>query len=427
MFALIDCNNFYASCERLFRPDLRNKPIVVLSNNDGCVIARSNEAKALGIAMGEPIFKIRGLIEQHQVQVFSSNYALYGDLSARVMSVIEESWNEVEIYSIDEAFLDLTPMNPNLRESFCIELQKKILKNVGIPTSIGIGQTKTLAKIANHVCKKELKIPVFDVSRQSHWLSRIAVGDVWGVGRQWQKKLMDKGIYTAADLAAMNPHVVKKQFNVVLMRTVMELQGIACGGLEEIEPKQSIMSSKSFGEMQTQFSSIAQAVSSHCARACEKARQQNLVAQRLHVFIRGNPFREDLPYYANGIECRLVNATDDTRVITQIAKLCLKKIFKPGIHYKKVGVMLVDLINKSPLQMDLFHQPSDTMLLKKDKLMGVLDGINSRYGSHTIKLAAEGYSKPWAMRSQMKSPCYTTRWSELPVIVASPRKEYLPR
>ena len=416
MFALIDCNNFYASCERLFRPDLRDKPIVVLSNNDGCVIARSNEAKALGIAMGEPFFKIKALSKQHGIQVFSSNYTLYGDLSQRVMSVIEASWPEVEIYSIDEAFIDLSTMPPAMHDSFCIQLQKTILKSTGIPTSIGIGPTKTLAKIANHVCKKELKIPVFNISEQRHWLGKISVGDVWGVGRQWQKKLMNKGIYTALDLAQLNAHLIKKHYNVVLMRTVMELQGIPCGGLEVSEPKQSIMSSKSFGEMQTQFASLAQAISSHCARACEKARRQNLVAQRLYVFIRGNPFRQDLEQYSNSIECRLVNPTDDTRVITKIAKLCLKKLFKPGIHYKKVGVMLEDLVDKSAIQLDLFHQPNDETLIKKDILMSLFDTINSRFGSHTIKLAAEGYSKPWAMRAQMRSPCYTTRWTELPVV-----------
>lgn len=417
MFALIDCNNFYASCERLFRPDLKDKPIVVLSNNDGCVIARSNEAKALGIAMGEPFFKIKALSKQHGVQVFSSNYTLYGDLSQRVMSVIEASWPEVELYSIDEAFLDLTSMPELMHDAFCTQLQKTILRFTGIPTSIGIGPTKTLAKIANHLCKRELKIPVFNVTAQRHWLAKISVGDVWGIGRQWQKKLMEKGIYTAQDLAQLNAHMIKKQYNVVLMRTVMELQGVPCGGLEEVSLKQSIMSSKSFGDMQTGFSSLAQAISSHCARACEKARSQHLLAQRIYVFIRSNPFRQDIEQYSKSIECRLVNPTDDTRVITKVAKLCLKKLYKPGIQYKKVGVMLDGLISKSTLQLDLFHQPSDETLIKKDTLMSLFDTINTRFGSHTIKLAAEGYSKPWAMRSQMRSPCYTTQWSELPVVV----------
>lgn len=416
MYALIDCNNFYASCERLFRPDLRDKPIIVLSNNDGNVISRSNEAKALGIQMGEPYFKIKGLCKQYKVHTFSSNYTLYGDLSNRVMSVIEEAWNDVEIYSIDEAFLDLRTMPESLHDSFCANLQKKILKATGIPTSIGIGQTKTLAKIANHLCKKELKIPVFNVSNQREWLKKISVGDVWGVGRQWHKKLVQQGIHTAHDLAAMNLHLLKKQFNVVLMRTAMELQGIPCMELQEESLKKSIMSSKSFGDMQTDFLFLAQAISSHCARAYEKLRSQNLVVQYLYVFIRTNPFRQDLPQYSNSIQFKLVNPTDDLRLITRIAKRCLKKIFKPGYHYKKVGVCLEELIPKDPRQLDLFHQPSEESLIKKDQLMQLFDRINFKFGRHTIKLAAEGTSKPWAMRAEMRSPCYTTQWSQLPLI-----------
>jgi len=415
MFALIDCNNFYASCERLFRPDLRNVPVLILSNNDGCVIARSNEAKDLGIKMGEPYFQIKALAKQHKIHVFSSNYTLYGDLSQRVMSVIEAAWPDVEIYSIDEAFLDLRSMPAILHDDFCKDLQKKILKWTGIPTSIGIGPTKTLAKLANHVGKKRLQIPVVNITKQRHWLAQVAIEDIWGVGRQWTKKLMEQGIHTAQDLADLNAPMIKKQFNVILMRTVMELQGIPCAGLEETKPKQSILSSKSFGEMQTHYCSLAQAISSHCARACEKARNQNLLAQRVSVFIRSNPFRHDLPQYSKSIEYRLVNPTADTRVITKVAKLCLKKLFKDGIHYKKVGVMLEDLIDNAHLQLDLFRQPTDNELAKKDQLMSLFDAINARFGSNTIKLAAEGYSKPWKMRSAMRSPCYTTRWSELAV------------
>lgn len=416
MFALIDCNNFYASCERLFRPDLYNKPIVVLSNNDGCVIARSNEAKALGIKMGEPYFQIKHLSQKHKINVFSSNYTLYGDLSNRVMTIIEESWTDVEIYSIDEAFLDLSTLPLHQHDEFCAQLQKKILRCTGIPTSIGIGPSKTLAKVANHIAKKELKIPVFNITNQRHWLEKIEVGDVWGIGRQWQNKLMAKGINTAADLANLNAHTIKKQYNVVLMRTVLELQGVSCSGLEEAQPKQSIMSSKSFGQMQTEFSMIAEAISSHCARASEKAREQNLVAQRITVFVRSNAFRKDLKQYSNSIECRLINATADPRVLTSVAKMCLKKLYKPGIHYKKVGVMLSELVGKECLQLDLFNQHSDETLLKKEKFITILDRINACYGSHTIKLAAEGCKKSWKMRSDMLSPSYTTRWTDLPKV-----------
>ncbi|KTC89833.1 DNA polymerase V subunit UmuC [Fluoribacter dumoffii] len=415
MFALIDCNNFYASCERLFRPDLKDMPIVVLSNNDGCCIARSNEAKALGIAMGEPYFKIKELCKQHGVQAFSSNYTLYGNISHRVMCTIEESWPHVEVYSIDEAFLDLSSLPPDCHDSFCQQLQKKILKNIGIPTSIGIGPTKTLAKVANHLCKKVYKTPVFNItSNREQLLQQIAVGDVWGIGRQWEKKLIARGIHTAYDLATTNTHLLKRTFNVVLMRTAMELQGIACGELEEIEPKQSIMSSKSFGQMQIQLSSIAESVSSHCARAVEKMRRQHLVAQRMFVFVHTNRFREDLAQHFQSMEFHFINPTDDLRLITKIAKRCLQRIFKPGYYYKKAGVCLEDLIPKDPRQLDLFHQPSEGQLQQTEQLMSVFEQINQKYGRSTIRLAAEGYSKPWAMRAELKSPAYTTRWSEVP-------------
>jgi DNA polymerase V len=415
MFALIDCNNFYASCERLFRPDLQYQPIVVLSNNDGCVIARSNESKALGIAMGEPFFKIKALCKQHKIHAFSSNYTLYGDISHRVMLTIEDEWPHVEIYSIDEAFLDLSTLSESQLESFCTQLQKRVLKVTGIPTSIGIGKTKTLAKAANFLCKKVLNTPVFYLNNQD-LLQKISVGDVWGIGRQWAKKLTNQGINTAYDLAQTNAHLLKRQYNVVLMRTAMELSGIPCATLEATEPKQSIMSSKSFGEMQNTFPAVAQSVSSHCARAVEKLRAQNLVAQRMYVFVHTNRFREDLAQHFQSMEVKLINPTDDLRVITKMAKRCLRRIFKNGFYYKKAGVCLEDLIPKDPRQMDMFHQPSDEMLEKTEQLMSVFDKINQKFGRHTMRLAAEGYSKPWAMRSELKSPAYTTRWSDLPQV-----------
>lgn len=420
MFALIDCNNFYASCERLFRPDLSNKPIVVLSNNDGCVIARSNEAKALGIVMGVPFFQIKALCRQHRVHVFSSNFTLYGDLSQRVMSTIEQSWPDVEIYSIDEAFLDLSTQGMHIHSAFCQKLQKKILKDTGIPTSIGIGQTKTLTKIANHICKRVLKIPVFDVMPQREfWLRQIAIGDVWGIGRRWGQKLKQQGIHTAYDLSTSNIHLLKKQCNVVIMRTAMELQGIACGGLEETKAKQSIMSSKSFGQMQTDFSAIAESLSSHCARAVEKLRQQHLVAQRIVVFVHTNRFREDLAQHCQSIEMTFTHATDDLRLMTGTAKRCLQQIFKPGYHYKKAGVCLEDLRAKNPRQLDLFHLQSDAAVKETERFMSVLDSINQRFGRHTMRLAAEGHHQPWAMRAELKSPAYTTRWSDLPRAILS--------
>lgn len=414
MYALIDCNNFYASCERLFRPDLIGKPIVVLSNNDGCIIARSNEAKALGIKMGGPFFEVKNLCKQHGVQVFSSNYTLYGDLSNRVMMVIEESWPEVEIYSIDEAFLNLATLPLAQQDEFCKQLQKKILRYTGIPVSIGIGPTKTLAKLANHVAKKQLAIPVFNIAQQRFWLAKIAIGDVWGVGRQWDKKLVQQGIYTAQDLAEVDLRSIKDRFNVVLQRTALELRGTPCLGLQVVEPKRSILSSKSFGNMQTEYHPISQAISSHCARAYEKLRAQNSVVGYLTVFMQTNRFRLDLPQYNPSIGFKLVTPTDDIRYLTRCAKFCLRKVFRSGFSYQKVGVCFSDLLTKDYAQMDLFNQPSTEQLEQTEKLMAVWDAVNQRYGRQTLRLAAEGHVKPWGMRMQVRSPSYTTQWLDLP-------------
>lgn len=413
MFALIDCNNFYASCERLFRPDLRSKPIIVLSSNDGCVIARSNEAKALGIPMGVPYFKVKALCKQFAVQVFSSNFALYGDLSRRVMMTIEQEWPQMEPYSIDEAFLDLGSLPCHLHDEFCLTLQQKILKNTGIPTSIGIGPTKTLAKIANYLCKRILKTPTFNISKQQAWLKQIPVAEVWGIGRRWSKKLLDAGIYTAFDLALIDTHVLKKQFNVLLARTAMELQGIACAHLVREEVKQSILSSKSFGSLQAEYAAVAEALSSHCARAVEKLRAQRSLVQRMSIFVHTNRFREDLTQHCQSIEIRLSQPTDDLRIITQLAKQGLAKIFKEGCYYKKTGICLEELLPKASRQLDLFQQSSDEVVQKSEDLMAVLDKINQRFGRHTLHLAAEGRNKPWDARVEMRSPCYTTQWVEL--------------
>ena len=417
MFALIDCNNFYASCERLFRPDLQTVPIVVLSNNDGCVIARSNEAKVLGIAMGVPYFKIKAFCQVHHVQVFSSNYTLYGDLSHRVMSIIEQNWTDVEIYSIDEAFLNLKSLSCAIQNSFCHDLQKRILKDTGIPTSIGLGRTKTLAKIANHLAKKIIKTPVVNFDDVPGALNNIAISEVWGVGRQWQKKLIQQGIHTAADLAKANPQYIKEVFNITLMRTALELRGIPCAKLDESVKKKSIVSSKSFGSLQTDYSALAEAITSHCTRAYEKMRQQELITAHLSVFVQSNRFRLDLPQYSNAVSFKLIHATDDLCYLTRVAKFCLKKIYKEGIHYQKVGVLMSHLMDKSHQQLDLFNQPHDEKIAKTNRTLDVFDAINQKFGRHTLSLAAEGCSKPWLMKQHMKSPNYTTQWEELPKVI----------
>lgn len=417
MFALIDCNNFYASCERLFRPDLKTTPIIVLSNNDGCAVARSNEAKALGIKMGEPFFKIKALCQENQVAVFSSNYTLYGDISARVMSIIEQAWPETEIYSIDEAFLDLSRMPSRQTHRFCEKLQQKILKDTSIPTSIGIGETKTLAKVANHIAKKKLKIPVFDISQQSQWLREIPINDIWGVGRRLTLKLVNMGINNASDLAESNHSLIRQKFNVVLERTALELRGISCLALEETTPKKSLISSKSFGTMQTDLKDLEQAISSHVARAWEKMRAQKLMTSYLGVFIYSNRFRDDLAQYSNSIGFKLLTPSDDLRHLTHFAKQCLKQIYKKDIQYKKAGVLFDGLLPRHNQQADLFHTIDKEVATQSDKLMQTIEQINGRFGRSMLRLAAEGHYKPWSMRRELKSPNYTTQWNELPTVI----------
>ncbi len=416
MYALIDCNNFYVSCERLFRPDLLHRPVIVLSNNDGCAVARSNEAKALGIKMGDPYFKIQSLCRQHKVEVFSSNYTLYHDLSQRVMSLLHQQWPEVEIYSIDEAFLNLRGLPETQITDFCQKLQAMILKHTGIPTSIGIATTKTLAKIANYIAKRKLNIPVVNLNLLPGWLDKIPIDEVWGVGRRWSIKLQAMGIYNAADLAKANPQLIKKRFNVILQRTAYELAGYSCLPLEEVKPKQSIIASRSFGQMQNQFAPLAEALSSHVAHAWEKLRRQESVAQYLSVFIYSNGHRSDLPQYNKQIGFKFITPSDDLRQLTRCARYCLKKIYKSGIFYKKAGIILDGIIPKTARQIDLFQQIPEDFENKTEKLMCLIQQINQRYGSKTLHLAAEGRQQDWAMRRQMISPHYTTRWSDLPVV-----------
>lgn len=414
MFALVDANNFYVSCERLFRPDLEKVPVVVLSNNDGCVISRSNEAKALGVKMGEPFFKMQWLMKTHRIEVFSSNYTLYGDLSNRVMQTIDDFWPDIEWYSIDEAFLDLGAMKPEQALLIAQTLQKKVFRYTGIPTSIGIGETKTLAKAANFLAKRIVKTPVVCLSEPTLWLARIPVDDVWGVGRQWSQALQNQGIKTAADLAKQNPEAIRRRHNVMLMRTVMELQGTVCQGLVVKGPAQSIMASRSFGEMQTDKIALAQALSSHAARAAEKLRQEGLLAKRVIIFLRSNRHRPELAQYNPHAAVPLVHPTQDTRVITQTALKSLDAIFKEGIAYKKAGILLEELLPPSQRQTDLFLPLDPVALAKSERVMNVLDHINAKYGRQTLRLASQGYEKGWTLRAEKRSPCYTTQWSDLP-------------
>ncbi|MCR9192835.1 MAG: Y-family DNA polymerase [Gammaproteobacteria bacterium] len=418
MFLLIDCDNFYVNCERVFRPDLKDKPLVVLSNNDGCVIARSNEAKALGIKMAEPFFKIKGLCNHHKVEVLSSNYTLYGDLSARVMSVIQDAWEETEIYSIDEAFLDISTLPLSKIEGFCHDLQRQILKSTGIPTSIGCGSTKTLAKTANLIAKKYLKAPVFLLKNNSAWLQELKVQDIWGVGQKWAQRLKNQGIQTAYDLAKSDARLIGRRHNIMLTRTIMELQGVACISLDAFKKRKSIVSSRSFGQTQDSHQALREAVSYHSKIAWTKLRGQGLKANRLGVFVLSNPFEKGAKPYSNSTNIELACATDDITVLTKYAQDCLREIYKEGVLYKKCGVLLEDFSDKREQQFDLFEE-GDKRFSESKAIMKVMDNINHKYGKDTIHLAAEGVEKSWSMRATLKTKSYTTQWSDLVIAYAN--------
>ncbi|MCG8362165.1 MAG: Y-family DNA polymerase [Pseudanabaenales cyanobacterium] len=416
VFALVDCNNFYASCERLFQPRLRTQPIIVLSNNDGCVVARSQEAKQLDIKMGTPYFKVKALCDRHNVAVFSSNYQLYGDLSQRVMETLRQFTPDLEVYSIDEAFLSLDGFSHLDVAAYAQEIRTRVGQWTGIPVSIGIGPTKTLAKIANHVAKRRTQTGVFDLrdqTLQSEILATLPVQDIWGIGRRWAKKLPKFGIQTALQLREADPALIRRHFTVVGERLVRELNGDSCLPLENLMAKQNIMSSKSFGSLQTEFQPIAEALSCYAARACEKMRGQGSKAQGIHVMLRTSKFRQDCPQYSNGMNYGFPAPTSDTRVIAKAAKHCLAQIYRPGYAYQKTGVMLTDLISDSVQQQDLFQRGDDR---RSERLMAVMDALNAQMGRKALYLAAQGNERSWRMRCDRRSPRYTTQWEELPTV-----------
>ena len=414
--ALIDVNNFYVSCERVFNPKLNNKPIVVLSNNDGCVISRSNEAKALGIKMGEPWFKCQEIVRKYKIQDLSSNYALYADMSNRVMAILKDFSPNQEVYSIDECFLDLTGFK-NLT-SYGQEMRDRILKWTGLPVCVGIGATKTLAKLANHCAKKMTEFNgVCDFGRLTEdqlntLLKKIEVGEVWGVGRRLSLKLIMLGIATAYDLKHADPEYLRQQFSVVMAKTVSELNGTVCIELEEISPpRKQILSSRSFGRPVRDYNSLAEAITLYMSRAAEKLRAQESVAGLLHVYIRTNPHKPDEAQYANGMTIPLPSPTDDTRQLLKIALWALKHLYKGDYNYAKAGVSLGDLIPRNSSQSDLFMSAQPT--IRSQKLMSTIDQINAKIGRESIKLASEGMNYAWRMRSSKKSPKYTSSWDDL--------------
>lgn len=399
---------------------MNGKPVIVLSNNDGCIVARSNEAKALGIPMGEPLFKVKHLIAKHMVHVFSSNYALYGDLSHRVMEVLRQMEPDVEVYSIDEAFISLPVTKEWNRVKYAAELRERIRKQVGIPVSIGIATTKTLAKIANRVAKKEAQFNgVFDLASNSQIdqvLGKIEVNDVWGIGRRSTEKLNSRGIYSALDLKRADEAWLRKQLTVVGARTAMELNGISCISLENAPacPK-SIITSRSFGHPVTDLDNLREAVIAYVSIAGEKLRKQGVEADTLSLFITTGPFDEQSSY-SNNMTITLPQPTSSTPELINAALQCLKLLYRPGYRYRKAGVMLAGIVKQGYRQQDLFSLfwPAE----KEDKpLMTALDRINSKWGRSTIRYGmTTDEDKPWSMQQTRKSPSYTTSWQELPIV-----------
>lgn len=422
--ALIDGNNFYVSCERVFQPKLEGKPVVVLSNNDGCVVARSAEVKALGVPMGVPWFQLRDLARQHGIIAKSSNYTLYGDMSQRMHAVIGQFSPEQEIYSIDETFLDLSGFRCDLVQ-YGQEIRHRVKQWTGIPVCVGIGASKTLAKLANHCAKKSL-LPemgegVADLNQMApsaitELFSRIEVGEVWGVGRRIRERLGGMGIHTVKDLRGSSISRIKKEFSVVLARTVSELNGESCLELEEVAPpKQQIMSSRSFGQPVFTLEDLSEAVVAYISRAAEKLRKQSHVAGSVQVFLHTNPFKPNEPQYNNGVTVKLLKQTDNTFELAEAAIYGLKRIYKAGYSYKKTGTMLLDLCPAHLVPTDLFSGIDLPDTNRSRVLMATLDEINARMGRGTVRSAGEGLSKPWAMRSDNKSPAFTTDWEQLAI------------
>lgn len=417
MFALVDVNSFYTSCETVFRPDLQGKPVVVVSNNDGCIISRSAEAKALGINMAAPYFKIKDELRRHGVTVFSSNYALYADLSARVMETLAEMSPQVEVYSIDEAFVDVTGIDSCMTfDAFGRQMRERILQYTGLTVGVGIAPTKTLAKLANHAAKRwKATGGVVDLSspeRQRKLLALVDVSEVWGVGRRISKKLDLMGIKKAADLANSSLWVLRKHFNVVLERTARELRGEKCLGLEEFAPtKQQIISSRSFGHRITDYEEMRQAICTYAERAAEKLRHEKQYCRFISVFIRTSPHAENEAYYGPQASVTLTLPSNDTRDILHAAVDALNRIWQPGHRYMKAGVMLADFYSSGVAQPDLFDGGAPRP--NSAALMAIVDKIN-RSGQGRIWFAGQGSEKPWGMKREMLSPGYTTRFAELP-------------
>jgi len=419
MFGIVDMDSFYANAERLFRPDLKDRPIVVLSNNDGCVVARSKEAKALGIKMAAPYFQIRDLLQRHGAAVFSSNYAYYSQISGRVMSTLESLAPAVEVYSIDEAFVDMSNMEHvfDLGE-FGMKLRKTVYRNTGLTACVGIAQTKTLAKLANRAAKKYSAtngvVDLSDKARQRRLMALTPVGEVWGVGRRLSTQLKLMGIRTALDLADAQPQVIRKEASVMLERTVRELNGISCFTFEsEPTPKQQIVCSRTFSRYIESQRELKESIVTYAERAAEKLRGEGQHCRMINVFIRTNGFNSNHRQYSNSAGVQLHTPTNDSRDIIESAVELLNRIYREGYRYKKAGVMLSDFYAPGVFQKDLFCD--NRVRPGSEKLMGVIDKINQE-GLGRVFYAGQGIQQEWAMQRKMLSPRYTTQWSEIPEV-----------
>ena len=416
--ALVDCNSFYVSCERLFKPSLIRKPVIVLSSNDGCIISRSNEAKALGIKMGDPYFKAKEIIKKNNVHVFSSNYSLYGDMSRRVMKTLKYFGTEIEVYSIDEAFLDLTGISDELVELFGKKIRNTILEWTGIPTSIGIASTKTLSKVANHIAKKEKSgvVSLINTKDIDIILEKININDVWGVGRQLTKFYITNNISNAKQLKNISNTWIKKSSNVLSSRTAMELRGISCISLETHQAKRkSCCVSRSFGKKVEKFQDLRESITTHCLNAAEKIRSESLLAKSITILIRTSPFQNKEIYYSNSKTIDFPIATDNSIEIVKTALIGLKSIFKEGFQYQKSGITLSGLSSPENNK-NLFSS------IKKDKiknLMHSIDYTNYRYGRSTLSLADAGLNKKWKVKREHSSKINTADFYFLPTVKAS--------
>ena len=418
VFALVDCNNFYASCEKLFDPTLKDKPVVVLSNNDGCVVARSAEVKALGIPMGVPWFKIQQEAKRYGIVAFSSNYALYADMSNRVVEILSSFSPNIEVYSIDESFLDLSGFERYGYQAYGQTIRQQIADWLGLAVCVGVGPSKTLAKLANHCAKKKLAgeqgvcdFTILAPDQLTQLLDQIEVGEVWGVGRKISAKLEAMGIHTVQQLRDADAETLRNRFSVVLERTVRELRGVSCLDLEEVVPdKQQIMSSRSFGTLVYGLADLEEAVASYVSRAAEKLRVQESLAGAIQIYIRTNVFKPEAPQYQRAMTVPLPEATADTRVLAGWAIRALRRIYRPGFGYHKAGITLLEIMPKANQQFSLFV-PAGVESSRNDRLMATLDAINGRYGRGVLKLASEGVAKTWQMRRGNLSPGYTTEWT----------------